>query len=215
MILKSHSGSPPRRRGKALDSAESRVKRGITPAQAGKSPGQRREPCKAWDHPRVGGEKHRKTHSVRYWLGSPPRRRGKVFPLWLCGWHLGITPAQAGKRSSASSGVSGWWDHPRAGGEKDLAEAGISAEQGSPPRRRGKVLLRISSVINPGITPAQAGKRTETSISAWAWRDHPRVGGEKVPCFRYRRLWQGSPPRRRGKGTRQRMSSPNTGITPA
>ena len=50
------------------------------------------------DHPRVCGEKVRLPHLVLNRLGSPPRMRGKEYPVPPQFPGLGITPAYAGKR---------------------------------------------------------------------------------------------------------------------
>ena len=86
--------------------------------------------------------------------------RGKVLLLLDAGVVVGITPAYAGKRISRSSAVSGSGDHPRVCGEKVLIWAGAVGRWGSPPRMRGKDLLRKESHEDFGITPAYAGKRT-------------------------------------------------------
>ena len=75
-------------------------------------------------------------------LGSPPRRRGKDKAEHLVQDHIGITPAQAGKRCYLCASTKSSWDHPRVGGEKvlpcDFAEVGW----GSPPRGRGKAVQK-------------------------------------------------------------------------
>ena len=111
-------GSPPRRRGKERSTALVGTPTRITPALAGKSyvfgpfrPG-------SWDHPRVGGEKQIGGDNGLDKQGSPPRGRGKV------SYHIGnvhqrgITPAWAGKRTTAQTSSQWAWDHPRVGGEK-------------------------------------------------------------------------------------------------
>ena len=70
-------GSPPRMRGKVIHVSHSDLPFGITPAYAGKSAFSRTTTWRAWDHPRVCGEKF---HLSRHFLevqGSPPRMRGK------------------------------------------------------------------------------------------------------------------------------------------
>ena len=52
---------------------------------------------------------------------------------------------------------------------------------------------------NSGITPAYAGKRYTYLIQMLCDRDHPRVCGEKTPCFSTWLTRLGSPPRMRGK----------------
>lgn len=91
-------GSPPRVRGKVVDLRLHVGHAGITPACAGKSSPARIPPCRRRDHPRVCGEKLTQPSAGGWWLGSPPRVRGKeVFPYRV--QHPGgITPACAGKR---------------------------------------------------------------------------------------------------------------------
>ena len=106
-----------------------------------------------------------------------------------------ITPAYAGK--------SGWF-------QRRLQHGG-----GSPPRMRGKDLVKFCLCPRFGITPAYAGKSPRTPLAASHARDHPRVCGEKF--FNVSSVWSltGSPPRMRGKGL-QNLSRPCWyGITPA
>ena len=70
-------GSPPRRRGKVLRCQTQPAYEGITPAQAGKRPGQSGKGHRLWDHPRAGGEKVPRIGYNGTVKGSPPRRRGK------------------------------------------------------------------------------------------------------------------------------------------
>ena len=80
------------------------------------------------------------------------------------------------------------------GGEKNKELEGVWLPMGSPPRGRGKVLYRVPEVVpvspphrrgkayeqlQSGITPAQAGKRRQSSHCLRPDRDHPRAGGEK------------------------------------
>ena len=54
--LSSKEGSPPRMRGKPLDSEDLGGVSGITPAHAGKTPFRRKSHTSAGDHPRACGE---------------------------------------------------------------------------------------------------------------------------------------------------------------
>lgn len=116
--IPSRLGSPPRRRGKGIDSGGHHTDEGITPAWAGKR-------WTAWagqgasvDHPRMGGEKLTAQSQASAMAGSPPRGRGKI----LCGHaghvHHRITPAWAGKRKHETTQKIKYGDHPRLGGEK-------------------------------------------------------------------------------------------------
>ena len=71
------SGSPPRVRGKDWGRAGNSRRFGITPARAGKRPGERRTASPLWDHPRACGEKPSCNTSKACFTGSPPRVRGK------------------------------------------------------------------------------------------------------------------------------------------
>ena len=92
-----YPGSPPRVRGKVGFIVLVQTAIGITPACAGKSSGLHRGLMIQRDHPRVCGEKlNLLLQAIGYW-GSPPRVRGKVFPLNNLLVPTGITPACAGK----------------------------------------------------------------------------------------------------------------------
>ena len=91
-------GSPPRVRGKAVLVAWSLFLGRITPACAGKSHINERIAGRAWDHPRVCGEKQKFFTKAAEKLGSPPRVRGKEQLETVPKLYTGITPACAGKR---------------------------------------------------------------------------------------------------------------------
>ena len=112
---------------------------------------------------------------------------------------FGITPACAGKSTSALLFLSCSWDHPRMCGEKLAFSAVRVREMGSPPRMRGKVVYALRDCSQRGITPAYAGKSTPINESSFTKRDHPRVCGEKFPAAFATFPIVGSPPRMRGK----------------
>ena len=90
-------GSPPRMRGKVASFAPRCTSLRITPAYAGK-----RGPLgiiagHLRDHPRVCGEKSRRSTTSKRSKGSPPRMRGKASPYVAIWFSSGITPAYAGK----------------------------------------------------------------------------------------------------------------------
>ena len=152
----------------------------ITPAYAGKRKMLKTPAAGTWDHPRVCGEKHAAACADCTLLGSPPRMRGKAFKLNICLFHLGITPAYAGKSRTSGTGGSGRRDHPRVCGEKAGRCPGLFRATGSPPRMRGKAYDEEHVPYGERITPAYAGKSTIISHRAYLRRDHPRVCGEKV-----------------------------------
>ena len=80
---------------------------------------------------------------------------------------------------------------------------------------RGKV--RVSDVLQlrTGITPACAGKSAFLVGVVGDFGDHPRVCGEKCVFLSFLQLFQGSPPRVRGKGLLVEAITHAVGITPA
>ena len=152
------SGSSPRRRGKFFLTDLVRIVVGITPAWAGKRRPTLRASPRAWDHPRVGGEKLRMGFLRGLVLGSPPHGRGKAFSVLRRQFRFRITPAWAGKSGSIHGFGSLTQDHPRMGGEKCTGKGEKGEAAGSPPRWRGKVRASRLAVGDGGITPAWAGK---------------------------------------------------------
>ena len=70
-------------------------------------------------------------------------------------------------------------DHPRVCGEKQHAGRQAFCTTGSPPRVRGKGMIDKLVREKMRITPACAGKSSESFGIISAYRDHPRVCGEK------------------------------------
>ena len=152
-------GSPPRVRGKVVQFRPCPLPSRITPACAGKS----FTLCVFWpfsgDHPRVCGEKQSSGMPTPQQPGSPPRVRGKVSVFTSTEITYGITPACAGKSICFRARQCVRKDHPRVCGEKIYSVRDNIAEQGSPPRVRGKDDFVKALLLKPGITPACAGKR--------------------------------------------------------
>ena len=84
-------------RGKAPLRTAHSISRRITPAYAGKSSRPLRPPECRKDHPRVCGEKQKKSPTGLVTRGSPPHVRGKGADEQGVGGVAGITPAYAGK----------------------------------------------------------------------------------------------------------------------
>ena len=148
-------------------------------------------------------------------LGSPPRRRGKDKAEHLVQDHIGITPAQAGKRCYLCASTKSSWDHPRVGGEKAKITPRLKRCRGSPPRGRGKVVRPDVVAKAAGITPAWAGKSKLALCTPSCPTDHPRAGREKNKELEGVWLPMGSPPRRRGKERSTALVGTPTRITPA
>ena len=161
------------------------------------------------------GEKPSNERSAFIRKGSPPRVRGKVLVCKIFQMANGITPACAGKRTGTSRPVRFTADHPRVCGEKPPPTKKSCRSKGSPPRVRGKVGVLFLRAVITGITPACAGKRALTACSTSAYGDHPRVCGEKDDYHLTIELYQGSPPRVRGKAWRTTSHAASIRITPA
>ena len=80
---------------------------------------------------------------------------------------------------------------------------------------RGRDIRGHSFAMVAGITPAYAGKSTTPRRQAPPLGDHPRVCGEENLHLSQPRLWQGSPPRMRGRVSGTPALLPSCGITPA
>ena len=75
------TGSPPRVREKRIWKRQEQLRKGITPACAGKTSKNDLVPSRTWDHPRVCG-KNAIAHAKREQIeGSPPRVREKLVEL--------------------------------------------------------------------------------------------------------------------------------------
>ena len=187
----------------------------ITPAYAGKRQLWPKTWRWVWNHPRVCGEKYLSVSLGLLKQGSPPHMRGKDRRAPLLALGHGITPACAGKRRCWSIALSRSRDHPRVCGEKSSSATGSALGSGSPPRMRGKAILRSGELQALGITPAYAGKRPDGDRLPAERQDHPRVCGEKAALPILLRYHRGSPPRMRGKVLRCQNEMTVVGITPA
>lgn len=151
-------GSPPRGRGKALVLHSLCIVYRITPAWAGKILADNLSIQGHKDHPRAGGEKIIEPSLLKIGGGSPPHRRGKEQGAGGRMAAHGITPAWAGKRQTAAMPRTMTRVHPRMGREKTMYFEDKYFCRGSPPRRRGKVVLTEHHHAAKRITPAWAGK---------------------------------------------------------
>ena len=86
---------------------------------------------------------------------------------------------------------------------------------GSPPRVRGKELVKTVCNIWDRITPACAGKSPHAHPQITQNKDHPRVCGEKIFSRLLVSIFKGSPPRVRGKAASMLRFLEMYRITPA
>ena len=173
-------GSPPRVRGKQLHPHIILTEQRITPARAGKTERDEKKDIGAEDHPRACGENLYVLHRGRQGLGSPPRVRGKPDIHNSGGYRERITPARAGKTERLLPYRRRAKDHPRACGENKPPSFSASGTEGSPPRVRGKLLIKPRERVFRRITPARAGKTFLNKDDVAVHKDHPRACGENA-----------------------------------
>ncbi len=141
--------------------------------------------------------------------------RGKVKHAEKIKGNTRITPAYAGKSSSACAEESELSDHPRLCGEKFGGWLKHARQVGSPPPMRGKGSEYTGTRDDLRITPAYAGKSTPRQSIKHFKRDHPRLCGEKPAKTVQTAFLRGSPPPMRGKGCYGLLRLASCGITPA
>ena len=100
-------------------------------------------------------------------------------------------------------------------GEEVSNLAGQVLSEGSPPRVRGRGVCIILCHVNPGITPACAGKSLFPFVRRHGEEDHPRVCGEELSLKSCWGASTGSPPRVRGRAGLLGHDDKPDGITPA
>ena len=188
---------------------------GITPACAGKSQMSTFFARHGWDHPRMCGEELKIVYFPKPGPGSPPHVRGRADAALHHQNAIGITPACAGKRPCRRACRSCGRDHPRACGEEAVTLLYAFADEGSPPRVRGRGNGSKMGFFGSRITPARAGKRNRPPPGLRRSRDHPRACGEEQHDFSQGLPRRGSPPRVRGRVNGISVDIPAWGITPA
>ena len=167
-------------RGKVIGGFGVLVQIGITPACAGKSALCVNGGARSRDHPRMCGEKTAREFITYLIQGSPPRMRGKAEQSDQIETRRRITPAYAGKSTSAAGWMPHKRDHPRVCGEEKDNPDEWSEVQGSPPRMRGRAEAKEADRLAARITPAYAGKRVNKFHDYFTSWDHPRVCGEEL-----------------------------------
>ena len=171
----------------------------ITPADAGKTAKNTSGTSKNEDHPRGCGENFRAGGKAQCPAGSPPRMRGKPASRVPSSSSDRITPADAGKTRYSADTLDVYQDHPRGCGENTICGYRRLPAPGSPPRMRGKPHTDAAAIRPTGITPADAGKTSDSNAVYGASKDHPRGCGENYLAAFQAVREQGSPPRMRGK----------------
>ena len=153
-------GSSPRGRGKPRQGRCRSHGVGLIPARAGKTPGAEHRAAGAPAHPRAGGENVNTRMCLVSSSGSSPRGRGKRRLRGRRAQRHRLIPARAGKTWCSTGGLSGWWAHPRAGGENAGPGCVGVTGGGSSPRGRGKRHHGANRHCVCRLIPARAGKTT-------------------------------------------------------
>ena len=214
-LITSPVGSPPLARGRLPLSLIDVERVRLTPACAGKT----KSNCEAvrypQAHPRLRGEDCSASSTAFGDVGSPPLARGRL-GLSLDETNvMGLTPACAGKTEHHHQSAPFFRAHPRLRGEDEPLTGSAQSELGSPPLARGRLLHGGIPQLNPGLTPACAGK---TTIDLYTYGDteaHPRLRGEDQQLMSDAEAHRGSPPLARGRRRRRRRGMFQPGLTPA
>ena len=171
----------------------------LIPARAGKTRTRLGRVRAGRAHPRAGGENTCQPVSGDRVRGSSPRGRGKR-PWWRRWPRRGrLIPARAGKTPWSPRHTSAGRAHPRAGGENSVKSVVAKPINGSSPRGRGKLEMRLLGRRGLGLIPARAGKTKRSQRQTRQTRAHPRAGGENTCGLARADIVEGSSPRGRGK----------------
>ena len=147
--------------------------------------------------------------------GSPPHARGRLYLTHCRRINLRITPACAGKTSTAEAFSRPEPDHPRMRGEDASPWLSRRPSRGSPPHARGRQLSNLNQRVFVRITPACAGKTADFVNELRQLKDHPRMRGEDPTKKTRWTTMKGSPPHARGRHTRNTVRRGCRRITPA
>ena len=175
--------------------AKDKMRTGLIPAGAGKTPCPPSSSSPRKAHPRGGGENSMMRVRKGTDPGSSPRGRGKPRRGERPRGRSGLIPAGAGKTAPCPTKAWNSTAHPRGGGENDEAWAFDAESGGSSPRGRGKHERESRRLLRLGLIPAGAGK-TQRS---------PAIRGGQT----------GSSPRGRGKPRADGHGHRRRGLIPA
>ena len=162
-LAQTRPGSSPRLRG----TRACRIQWGdigrIIPAPAGNAFSATPRHCRLADHPRACGERYSDDPNSENKVGSSPRLRGTLRRTSSCPREARIIPAPAGNACSRVSTRTRITDHPRACGERTLANFMTIRVAGSSPRLRGTRASLNPREPTSRIIPAPAGNAGTTA----------------------------------------------------
>ncbi len=196
---KNHTGSSPRVRGKLELGRIVLQSRRIIPARAGQTKRPIWPKPRRTDHPRACGANQEVLVLRASFLGSSPRVRGKPGGACACLALVRIIPARAGQTHAPYQDCRAHPDHPRACGANHGGQSVYTADTGSSPRVRGKLLRGDGRLAVLRIIPARAGQTILYHYSSSLVPDHPRACGANFCGVTAGWPYFGSSPRVRGK----------------
>ena len=155
-----------------------------------------------WNYPRSRGEKFLPVQGLELATELPPLARGKARAAAQPLRGSGITPARAGKSINFLSIQGIYQNYPRSRGEKSTTIFSPACTRELPPLARGKGPRLAAGNVDPGITPARAGKSIACFCVSAEGGNYPRSRGEKHGGGDCATLTLELPPLARGKGPR-------------
>ena len=129
--------------------------------------------------PRACGEKLVLRRESVITSGSAPRLRGEGDKHRCVKKWEGVSPAPAGRSISIAIFIRLYEGQPRACGEKLRDDRGDGGLLGSAPRLRGEAEPLSGNKVVEGVSPAPAGRSSETSSGIRLEGGQPRACGEK------------------------------------
>ena len=208
-------GSSPRVRGKLELGRIVLQSRRIIPARAGQTKRPIWPKPRRTDHPRACGANQEVLVLRASFLGSSPRVRGKPGGACACLALVRIIPARAGQTHAPYQDCRAHPDHPRACGANHGGQSVYTADTGSSPRVRGKLLRGDGRLAVLRIIPARAGQTILYHYSSSLVPDHPRACGANFLVVTAGWPNIGSSPRVRGKPRCRWVSCGQARIIPA
>ena len=177
-------GSSPHTRGAPAVQDRRGRRRRIIPAYAGSTWAGVKMASPMRDHPRIRGEHAPVVEVAGREPGSSPHTRGALFGRPVCGRSARIIPAYAGSTARRPPNLRPSADHPRIRGEHVAEMFKFPDHPGSSPHTRGAQKRSDGPDGHERIIPAYAGSTAEATKEYTVTRDHPRIRGEHVYCYR-------------------------------
>ena len=147
--------------------------------------------------------------------GSPPLARERRRNHYGNAYAYRITPACAGKTDKDMSELWQGKDHPRLRGKDVHFRPRSSASLGSPPLARERLDYGNGQENQGRITPACAGKTSDSPRTKKRSEDHPRLRGKDHENLQSPDGNKGSPPLARERLFEKQGTVSGSGITPA